>query len=143
MFKDVLKQLRESHGLTQEQLADALGIKAGAVGNYEQGQRLPKDDKMWIKIAQYFNVTVDYLMDAPTEVLSQKSLNIHISHAHESDPERTEVVKKILAYKNEEIELDEIDYAMHNEMKNMTQEQRLAMLQMAKITKQLGDKQKG
>lgn len=65
LFKDVLKQLRTEKGLTQEELADALGIKAGAIGNYEQGQRLPKDDKMWIKIANYFNVTVDYLMDVP------------------------------------------------------------------------------
>ena len=63
LFKDVLKQLRTEKGLTQEELADALGIKAGAIGNYEQGQRLPKDDKMWIKIAKYFNVSVDYLMD--------------------------------------------------------------------------------
>lgn len=63
MFKDVLKQLRDKKGLTQEELAIALDVTAGTIGNYEQGQRLPKDDKMWIKIANYFGVTVDYLMD--------------------------------------------------------------------------------
>ena len=65
MFKDVLRHLREEKGLTQEQLAQILGVQAGTIGNYEQGQRLPKDDKMWISIAQYFNVSVDYLMDVP------------------------------------------------------------------------------
>lgn len=63
MFKDVLRQLRDKNGITQEQLAEILGVTAGTIGNYEQGQRLPKDDKMWIKIANYFNVSVDYLMD--------------------------------------------------------------------------------
>lgn len=63
LFKDVLRQLREGRGMTQEQLAEVLGVTAGTIGNYEQGQRLPKDDKMWIKIANYFNVSIDYLMD--------------------------------------------------------------------------------
>lgn len=67
MFKDILKQLRVKRGLTQEELADILGVKPGTIGNYEQGQRLPKDDKMWIKIAKYFNVTIDYLMDVDTD----------------------------------------------------------------------------
>lgn len=64
MFKDVLKQLREKRGLTQSQLADEIGVTAGTIGNYEQGSRLPKDDKAWIRIANFFNVTIDYLMDA-------------------------------------------------------------------------------
>lgn len=64
MFKDVLKRLRIERNLTQEELAEALGVTAGTIGNYEQGSRLPRDDNMWIKIAVYFNVTVDYLMDA-------------------------------------------------------------------------------
>lgn len=63
MFKDVLKKLREEKALTQEQLAEILNVSPGTIGNYEQGQRLPKDDKMWIKIATYFKVSVDFLMD--------------------------------------------------------------------------------
>lgn len=72
MFKDVLKKLRDERGLTQEELADALGVRPGAIGNYEQGQRLPKDDKMWIKIAKFFNVTVDYLMDVENNIEENK-----------------------------------------------------------------------
>lgn len=63
MFKDVLKKLREENALTQEQLAEILNVSPGTIGNYEQGQRLPKDDKMWIKIATFFKVSVDFLMD--------------------------------------------------------------------------------
>lgn len=68
MFKNVLKQLREEKGITQSDLAYAIGVQPGAIGNYEQGQRMPKDDKTWIKIAQYFNVSVDYLMDVPNAI---------------------------------------------------------------------------
>lgn len=68
MFKDVLKQLRDAKGITQSELAYAIGVQPGAIGNYEQGQRMPKDDKTWIKIAQYFNVSVDYLMDVPNAI---------------------------------------------------------------------------
>ena len=68
MFKDVLKQLRDEKGITQSDLAYAIGVQPGAIGNYEQGQRMPKDDKTWIKIAQYFNVSVDYLMDVPNAI---------------------------------------------------------------------------
>lgn len=68
MFKDVLKKLREEKGLTQEQLAEKLNVSAGTIGNYEQGQRLPKDDRMWIKIAVFFNVSVDYLMDVDEHI---------------------------------------------------------------------------
>ena len=71
MFKDVLKQLRDAKGITQSELAYAIGVQPGAIGNYEQGQRMPKDDKTWVKIAQYFNVSVDYLMDIPNAIKPQ------------------------------------------------------------------------
>lgn len=65
MFSDRLKELREEKGLTQMQLAEILNISKGAIANYESGLREPKDNRLWKKIASYFNVTVDYLMDIP------------------------------------------------------------------------------
>lgn len=63
MFSDRLKELREEKGLTQMQLAEILNISKSAIANYESGLREPKDNRLWKKIASYFNVTVDYLMD--------------------------------------------------------------------------------
>lgn len=65
MFSDKLKELREEKGLTQMQLAEILNISKSAIANYESGLREPKDNRLWKKIASYFNVTVDYLMDIP------------------------------------------------------------------------------
>ena len=63
MFKDKLKQLRTEHNLTQAVVANELGVSSATIGNYEQGTREPRNHEMWQKIADYFNVSVDELMD--------------------------------------------------------------------------------
>lgn len=40
-FKDELRRLRETAGLTQESLATSAGTSIGNVRNYEQGLRMP------------------------------------------------------------------------------------------------------
>lgn len=60
MFSDVFKSLRLSRRLTQDGLADQLGIAKSTVSMYENGQRTPPFEMME-KIADYFNVDMDYL----------------------------------------------------------------------------------
>ncbi|MBO5059969.1 MAG: helix-turn-helix domain-containing protein [Clostridia bacterium] len=62
MFADILKQLRESEGLSQEQLASKIGVSKSTIGMYEQGKRMPQPNTVLKDIASYFNVTIDYLM---------------------------------------------------------------------------------
>lgn len=57
-----LTQLREAAGLTQLDLAQRLSISRSRVSNYEQGIREP-DHETTKRLAEYFNVTVDYLLD--------------------------------------------------------------------------------
>lgn len=74
MFKDILKQLRINKGATQEDVAKALGVSTATIGNYELGIRIPKDDKMWMQLANFFDVSVDYLMDnTPPTILQYNS----------------------------------------------------------------------
>ena len=62
MFAERLKQLRKSNGITQEQLAAIIGVERSSVGKYEgRSQTIPSDDVKY-RIAEYFGVTVDYLM---------------------------------------------------------------------------------
>ncbi|MDC0760578.1 helix-turn-helix transcriptional regulator [Brevibacillus sp. AG] len=66
-FPERLKELRESRGLSQETLADTLGIPRSSITHYEkpdQGEkeRLPRRERLE-KIADYFGVSVDYLLD--------------------------------------------------------------------------------
>jgi len=61
LFVERLKTLRESAGISQEELAKKIGLKRVAVTNYENGVRMP-NLVMIVKIAEYFNVTTDYLL---------------------------------------------------------------------------------
>ena len=71
MFKDVLKNMRKKKGVTQEALAKALGVTSASIGNYEQGTRMPRNQILQ-KIANYFNVSVDYLLENE-KILSSNS----------------------------------------------------------------------
>lgn len=60
-FAKRLQELRENRFITRKDLAVALNITISALGMYERGQREPNID-MLIKIADYFNVSVDFLI---------------------------------------------------------------------------------
>lgn len=62
MFSDILKKLRNEKGLSQEELASIINVSKSTIGMYEQGNRMPKADATLKKLAEYFNVTIDYLM---------------------------------------------------------------------------------
>ncbi|WP_316820066.1 LexA family transcriptional regulator [Pedobacter gandavensis] len=53
-----LKYLRKKKGLTQQQFADAMGIKRSLVGAYEEDRAEPKYDLLK-KIADYYELTID------------------------------------------------------------------------------------
>ena len=56
-----LKELRESRGLTQKEVAEIIGYSEISYARYEKGEREP-DISTLCKLAEYFNVTVDYLI---------------------------------------------------------------------------------
>lgn len=61
MFSDNLKALRYERHITQQQLADALGLSRSTIGMYEKGEREP-DFETSEAIADYFNVRLDDLV---------------------------------------------------------------------------------
>jgi len=61
-FGDKLKALRNSQKLTQQQLAERLGVAKSVVSYYESGYRYPSYDVL-VKISHVFHVTTDYLLD--------------------------------------------------------------------------------
>lgn len=48
---------------TQEEVARALGISLSAIGMYERGERIPRDE-IKIAIAKYYDVTVQSIFFA-------------------------------------------------------------------------------
>lgn len=65
-FYSVLKSLRLSQGLTQDELAKHLKISRSAIGMYEKGLREPDYETLEI-IADFFNVDIDYLLGRSTK----------------------------------------------------------------------------
>ena len=56
-----LSQLRRSRALSQEALADALGVSRQAVGKWESGQAVPEIGKL-VEICDFYAVTLDALV---------------------------------------------------------------------------------
>lgn len=62
-----IRELRRSRGMTQEELGNLIGIKKAAVQKYEKGTVKNIKRASLIKLADFFNTTVEYLLgiDAP------------------------------------------------------------------------------
>lgn len=56
-----LKELRQTNNIKQYQLAQALNVHPTTITKYELGERTP-DLKTICKIADYFDVSVDFLL---------------------------------------------------------------------------------
>ncbi len=58
---DRLKELRKSSNLTQAELGKILGVGKTTVSMYETSNSTPSDE-IKLKISEYFNVSLDYLL---------------------------------------------------------------------------------
>ena len=73
-FSDKLRFLIEERNLTQKQVAQDLNIAPSTMGGYVQGMSQPDFDTLKI-LAEYFDVTSDYLLDIPSKKTNNKLEN--------------------------------------------------------------------
>lgn len=66
-FALVLRKCRENSGLTQKQVADALGVERSTYSYYETGITRPTG-VMIIKLSNIFNIKYKILMDAVSDI---------------------------------------------------------------------------
>ena len=94
-FGENLKKLRRSRDMTQEELAEALGLSTQSVSRYETGGAYP-DIEMLPVIAGYFGVTVDTLLGVSSEARRRRREEYEMRcHAKEADPRgQLEVIKQ-------------------------------------------------
>ena len=71
---DRIQYLRKTNGISQEELADKLGVSRQAVSKWESEQSLPDLGKI-ITMSDYFGVTTDYILKGiePVADKEQKS----------------------------------------------------------------------
>ncbi|KAA0777963.1 MULTISPECIES: helix-turn-helix domain-containing protein [Bacillus cereus group] len=60
-FGNIIRDLRKQKGITQKELAQSLQLSESTIGMYERNERQP-DYNTLIRIANYFNVSTDFLL---------------------------------------------------------------------------------
>ena len=60
-FSEKLRNLRKDSGLSQEELAEQMGVSRQAVSKWENGQGFPETEKL-LMMGSLFNVSLDYLL---------------------------------------------------------------------------------
>lgn len=63
MFGKILKDLRTRNNLSQKDLAKALYLSNSSISHYENNRCMPSRETVEA-VAQYFNVSTDYLLDS-------------------------------------------------------------------------------
>lgn len=58
---DSIQSLRKAKGISQEELAERVGVSRQAVSKWESGQSIPDLEKI-ISLSDFFEVTTDYLL---------------------------------------------------------------------------------
>ena len=68
--QEILKDLRQKHHLTQEQLAERVRVTRQAVSRWETGATLPNTDTLKL-LSQEFDVSINTLLGSPRSLICQ------------------------------------------------------------------------
>lgn len=68
--KDILKQLREKNGLSQEQMAQRLLVTRQAVSRWETGETLPNTETLKL-LSREFGLSINTLLGSPRQLICQ------------------------------------------------------------------------
>lgn len=115
-FGYILRNLREEKGLSQVDLAKQLNITSQSLSQYELNKRMPDID-MINRLANYFNVSVDYLLgrteiketfyktkESANHPYTTSEINI-LEEIHNLSSESQEEIKKLIElYKMKDIQ---------------------------------------
>lgn len=118
-----IQELRKSRGVSQEELANALGVSRQAVSKWESGQSFPELDNI-IALSDYFGVSADHMLkgtDTPQVTKSQTPIA--------SKPKRSldDILRKFIEKRISDSENEEKEVILQLAV---TQKQRSALAKM-------------
>ena len=116
---EIFEQLLKKRKITPYRVSKKTGVPQSILSDWKRGRSVPKTEKLQ-KIADYLNVSVDYLLGN-----EQKG---RASSLDEKKPE--------------DITLDDFTYAFLDESKELTDENKQKLLEMARFFKMQQDKEK-
>ena len=68
--KDILRELREKHNLTQDQMAERVMVTRQAVSRWENGETQPNTETLKI-LSREFDVSINTLLGSPRQLICQ------------------------------------------------------------------------
>lgn len=107
-----LRKLRINKGISQQQLADVMGTSQQSVNKYENHNVEP-DISALIRLADYFETTIDYLVGHTSPVVP------NVIEELEPSKEETALIRKYRCLSKDEKE--SIQLILKNYIKNRTQ----------------------
>lgn len=107
MFGERLKELRLKKKLKQSELGKEIGISASTIGMYEQGRRFA-DQSTLIKLAQYFNVTTDYLLGFSETNYSVNATIAGLSSIREDEIITNESINETIKSKQKDVLINKL-----------------------------------
>lgn len=94
-IRDRLIDLRRERNLTQQEMADAIGVHVNQIRRYEAGATQPSLDALK-KIALSMNVTIDSLVFAEGERDPSDDLRLHFEAVSRMPEDEKRIVKALL-----------------------------------------------
>ncbi|MCT0509756.1 helix-turn-helix domain-containing protein [Lactococcus cremoris] len=127
-----IKEFRKNKKLTQQGLADLVGVKNSAISNYEQGIRIPKRDFLF-RVANALGVSIDEFFPIQNEETSSTLSEINKISSQLEEPRQKVVLNtatnqldeqnqekkkesKIVSIKNEQEKFDLADLVDDNKV---------------------------
>ena len=127
-----IKEFRKNIKLTQQDLADLVGVKNSAISNYEQGIRIPKRDFLF-RVANALGVSIDEFFPIQSEETSSTLSEINKISSQLEEPRQKIVLNtatnqldeqnqekkkesKIVSIKNEQEKFDLADLVDDNKV---------------------------
>ncbi len=92
MVGKIIRKLRLEKGITQNELSNYLGLTPKMVSFYELGERFPPYDII-LKLADYFNVSTDYLLGRSTIKNAEELLTNYNSLSEHSKKDLEEFIQ--------------------------------------------------
>ena len=68
--QEILKNIREKHNLTQDQMAERVHVTRQAVSRWETGETQPNTEMLKV-LSKEFNVSINTLLGAPRQLFCQ------------------------------------------------------------------------
>lgn len=105
-----LKELRVKNGLSQEKLAERLGVSRQSVSKWEQGYAVPSSDNV-LELSKLYGISADNILNcevpqaAEDEEISKAALGEEISKSQKS--QQTDVLNDAVAENEHEIKSSE------------------------------------